>query len=87
MFQHDVLAARAMNRYVLLCTLTFPRPISPKESETQELLFNSGGHTNTERGYLPTLREKLLAEQATDSDLSGLDIQISRSDRHPLDGL
>lgn len=61
MQHHDVLAARAMNRYVILC-----------------------GHTNTERGYLPILKQKLLAETSKDQALAGLDIQISQTDEHPL---
>ncbi|KAH8111862.1 GTP cyclohydrolase 1 type 2/Nif3 [Phellopilus nigrolimitatus] len=64
MSHHEVLAARAMNRYVLLC-----------------------GHTNTERGYLPVLKAKLLDAQGEDPELSGMDVQVSEADKHPLVGL
>ena len=44
------------------------------------------GHTNTERGYLPTLAEKLRAE-LKDASFSGerVEVLISCKDRHPLD--
>ena len=54
----------------------------------------TGGHTNTERGYLPTLAEKLRqslqdvageeanAEHA--SVLRSLEVVVSTKDRHPL---
>ncbi|KAL5533599.1 hypothetical protein ACEPAG_59 [Sanghuangporus baumii] len=61
MQHHEVLAARAKNRFVLLC-----------------------GHTNTERGYLKILRQKLLVEQKKESDLAGLEVEISKMDEHPL---
>ncbi|THH02804.1 hypothetical protein EW145_g6703 [Phellinidium pouzarii] len=64
MAHHEVLAAKALGRYVILC-----------------------GHTNTERGYLPNLKQSLLAAPAEDSALSGLEIQISEEDRHPLQGV
>ena len=61
--QHEVLAAVACGRHVVLC-----------------------GHTNTERGYLPTLAEKLRSE-LEDSRFSGekVEVHISTEDRHPLD--
>jgi dinuclear metal center YbgI/SA1388 family protein len=37
------------------------------------------GHTNTERGYLPVLREKMVAIE------SSLDVRISEADRWPFD--
>ncbi|KAK7036284.1 GTP cyclohydrolase 1 type 2/Nif3 [Favolaschia claudopus] len=45
------------------------------------------GHTNTERGYLPTLATKLKEElaAAAESDLGNVDIVISQSDAHPLE--
>ncbi|KAL5536101.1 hypothetical protein ACEPAF_4206 [Sanghuangporus sanghuang] len=61
MQHHEVLAARAKNRFVLLC-----------------------GHTNTERGYLKVLRQKLLAGQKTEPDLAGMEVEISKMDEHPL---
>ncbi|KAG8969747.1 hypothetical protein FRC03_001092 [Tulasnella sp. 419] len=49
------------------------------------------GHTNTERGYLPTLKKRLedeLAQEDTDRGIEGLpkyEVAISEADRHPLD--
>lgn len=59
---------------------------------------NPGGHTNTERGYLPILASKLRKElrhyqeteiftALTDSDqevVRQLEIDVSAEDRHPL---
>ena len=61
--QHEVLAAVANGRHVVLC-----------------------GHTNTDRGYLPMLAEKLRSE-LKDSSFSGekVEVHISTEDRHPLD--
>lgn len=44
------------------------------------------GHTNTERGYLPTLAERLRAE-LKDTGFSGekVEVHISNRDEHPLD--
>ena len=44
------------------------------------------GHTNTERGYLPKLAEKLRAE-LKDTNFSGerVEVHISNKDKHPLD--
>lgn len=47
------------------------------------------GHTNTERGYLPVLAEKLVRELSLDarsgtSELPTLDVQVSKEDCHPL---
>ncbi|PCH34142.1 NGG1p interacting factor 3 [Wolfiporia cocos MD-104 SS10] len=43
------------------------------------------GHTNTERGYLPTLAEKLNRELSADGGLQQkLEIRVSKQDRHPL---
>jgi len=63
MSHHEVLAAIASGRHVVLC-----------------------GHTNTERGYLPTLAEKLRAE-LKDTSFSGeeVEVHVSSKDRHPLD--
>ncbi|KAG8948689.1 hypothetical protein FRC04_009455 [Tulasnella sp. 424] len=46
------------------------------------------GHSNTERGYLPTLRTKLLEELKTDSDLAdaaSLEVEVSQTDADPLE--
>ncbi|KAF9786727.1 GTP cyclohydrolase 1 type 2/Nif3 [Thelephora terrestris] len=63
MSHHEVLAAVASGRHVVLC-----------------------GHTNTERGYLPTLAEKLRAE-LKDTNFGGesVEVHVSSKDRHPLD--
>jgi hypothetical protein len=49
----------------------------------------SGGHTNTERGYLPTLAAKLRAElemdEGKENGFKAAGIHISREDKHPLD--
>ncbi|KAJ7105574.1 NGG1 interacting factor 3-like protein [Mycena epipterygia] len=44
------------------------------------------GHTNTERGYLPTLATKLRSELeiAPDSSLGSVEVIISQVDAHPL---
>jgi putative NIF3 family GTP cyclohydrolase 1 type 2 len=64
--QHDVLAAVAAGRDVILC-----------------------GHTNTERGYLPTLASKLTATLKEDNIATSMGtepiVNVSQSDRHPLD--
>jgi len=41
------------------------------------------GHTNTERGYLPILREKLQAELAVEEG-GPYEVYVSREDAHPL---
>ncbi|KAF9528115.1 NGG1p interacting factor 3 [Crepidotus variabilis] len=65
MMHHDVLAAVAAGKHVILC-----------------------GHTNTERGYLPLLAQKLRQElPLQDFQDQGLevDILVSEQDRHPLE--
>lgn len=42
-----------------------------------------GGHTNTERGYLPTLASKLQAELAKEGE-SEVEMFVSEKDKHPL---
>ena len=45
-----------------------------------------GGHTNTERGYLPVLASKLRAELDGEGKRFGAaSVHISQEDRHPLD--
>ncbi|THU79629.1 NGG1 interacting factor 3-like protein [Dendrothele bispora CBS 962.96] len=64
MGHHEVLAAVAAGKHVILC-----------------------GHTNTERGYLPTLASKLqeeLQRHELDSDFKDVQVLISKSDVHPL---
>jgi len=50
----------------------------------------AGGHTNTERGYLPVLASKLQQEFAKVEPgeprlMDQLVIHISKADKHPLD--
>ncbi|KZV98856.1 NGG1p interacting factor 3 [Exidia glandulosa HHB12029] len=43
------------------------------------------GHTNTERGYLKVLQQRLTTELASEDGVSGYTVLISQKDRHPLD--
>lgn len=51
-------------------------------------LIAIGGHTNTERGYLPTLAKSIWTELATGSGYSAesicVEIHVSEADMHPL---
>lgn len=82
--QHEVLAAVASGRNVILC-MSSDRPLRKKNSK--KLLL--GGHTNTERGYLPVLASKLRTElEKSDGDgkkFEAASVHISQEDRHPLD--
>jgi len=66
MSHHEVLAAVAAGKHVMLC-----------------------GHDNTERGYLPILAEKLLAElrnpQLNGQGLEDVEVVVSQADKHPLE--
>lgn len=44
----------------------------------------SGGHDNTERGYLPTLRKKL-EDSLSNEDNGPFEVVVSTKDRHPLE--
>ena len=48
-----------------------------------------GGHTNTERGYLPILaaklRQELCGEEYKNQGVKEVEIFISQEDRHPLE--
>ncbi|KII93069.1 hypothetical protein PLICRDRAFT_35236 [Plicaturopsis crispa FD-325 SS-3] len=63
MSHHEVLAAVAAGKHVILC-----------------------GHTNTERGYLPQLRDLLVQklEEEPDSGAEAVLVSVSGADRHPL---
>ncbi|KAG6910786.1 hypothetical protein DXG01_007674 [Tephrocybe rancida] len=65
MSHHEVLAAVAAGKHVVLC-----------------------GHTNTERGYLPDLANKLRHELQHDADqdpeVAGVEVIVSQKDEHPL---
>ena len=68
-------------------TLYFVGPSNTLLVRTLKILF-LGGHTNTERGYLPVLASKLQAElaaQGDEKDSISAKIHISQEDRHPLD--
>jgi putative NIF3 family GTP cyclohydrolase 1 type 2 len=52
-----------------------------RSKSSSDLLFGTlGGHTNTERGYLPLLANRLLEEVPQD----GLEVLVSEEDKHPL---
>ncbi|PPQ72412.1 hypothetical protein CVT24_002983 [Panaeolus cyanescens] len=72
MSHHEVLATVAAGRHVILSAKSMP----------------VGGHTNTERGYLPILAAKLRSElQATEFKELGLhevEVLVSEKDQHPL---
>jgi hypothetical protein len=63
-----------------------PRTVLFEENAQKSLL---GGHTNTERGYLPVLASKLRAELAKlegeEKRFAAASVHISQEDRHPLD--
>jgi hypothetical protein len=76
--QHEVLAAVAAGKHVVLC-----KPFLPDLAFLRSCLY-PGGHTNTERGYLPTLATKLRQHLAEDQ-VEGVELIVSEKDRHPLD--
>ena len=90
--QHSVLAAVAGGGFVALCKSD---PIF-RYSCVCSCIHSLGGHTNTERGYLRILAEKLKnqlqseAQHASASSpdlasaLSSLEIHVSTADKHPL---
>lgn len=46
------------------------------------IIYFLGGHTNTERGYLPTLALKLQHELKVEN--LSLEVIVSKNDKHPL---
>ena len=62
-----------MSFYVCLLTLLNTRVQRAER-------YYAGGHTNTERGYLKTLRQKLVE----DKELGKVSVEISEKDAHPL---
>ena len=95
MQHHEVLAAVAKGVNVILCASSLLLYFQLRVNETQ--LSLPGGHTNTERGYLPifasNLRQKLystdLRELSEDELeyaplLRVIDIRMSEMDKHPL---
>jgi hypothetical protein len=69
-------------------TLYFVSPSNALLVSTLKVPF-PGGHTNTERGYLPilayNLREELAKHLGDEKDSIPANIQISQEDKHPLD--
>ena len=67
--------------------------VSPRivlfEKKRKAQVSRLGGHTNTERGYLPVLASKLHTELAKlggeEKIFETTSIHISQEDRHPLD--
>lgn len=47
--------------------------------------LSKGGHTNTERGYLPILASKLEAQLHAAAFDEPFDIVVSNTDKHPLE--
>jgi hypothetical protein len=62
-----------------------PIPGCRWSSDVLTLKYSPGGHTNTERGYLPTLAHMLQRELACELESSQeIEICISQQDKHPL---
>ena len=67
-----------------------PVPMSSYVSRIVTLFFfgiltpDIGGHTNTERGYLPTLASKLELQLRTAAFDEAFDVVVSETDKHPL---
>jgi putative NIF3 family GTP cyclohydrolase 1 type 2 len=47
------------------------------------ILVYAGGHSNTERGYLPLLQQKLIAG-LVEEGIQDVDIVVSSKDKDPL---
>lgn len=76
MSHHEILAFTARGQHVILCAAT---------ATMRYWLIASGNHSNTERGYLPTLRQRLLAALAGDADGKDAEVIVSEADRDPLE--
>lgn len=91
MSHHEVKDAVAGGVNVILCTC--PRSPQERRDDNNDIHF-PGGHTNTERGYLPILGQKLKqaltefasaeADAAHASALRSLEVEVSKEDKHPL---
>lgn len=89
MSHHEVLAAVQSGHNVILCKSLLLWLLSYLTME-----MSAGGHTNTERGFLPWLAKDIEEfiqeeiEQPTDPAevemLKGLEIVVSQQDKHPL---
>lgn len=87
MSHHEVLAAVATGHNVVLCEALHFHAV-PRPSNLPPSIFCPGGHTNTERGYLPVLADRLKQElyivTPAGSSAEPQDVIISEQDRHPL---
>jgi len=82
--QHEVLASVAAGKHVILCEYSTTSPTSNGSRVARGTDTSlTGGHTNTERGYLPILAQKLHNE-LTEEGHENIDISISQNDEHPL---
>ncbi len=89
MSHHEVLAAVQSGHNVILCEYLLLWLLSYLTT-----VISAGGHTNTERGFLPWLAKDIEEfiqeeiEQPTDPAgvelLKGLEIVVSQQDKHPL---
>jgi putative NIF3 family GTP cyclohydrolase 1 type 2 len=81
------LAAVAAGKHVILCKCIYVI-ITLSLSELEFHRFQ-GGHTNTERGYLPVLAKKLQLElqsnEFKDQGLGDVEVLVSQKDHHPLE--
>ena len=81
--QHEVLAAVAAGKYVILCKCIYV--IITLWAQFHRF---QGGHSNTERGYLPILATKLHHElqsnEFKDQGLGDVEVLVSQKDQHPL---
>ena len=101
MSHHEVLAAMQSGHNVILCEypfFLFPLSVRLCPVPCLHRLSNGGpipgGHTNTERGYLPWLAKDILEfiqeEVAQPTDPAGaellkdLEVVVSQRDQHPL---
>ena len=82
--QHEVLAAVAAGKYVILCKCIYV--IITLWAQFHRF---QGGHTNTERGYLPILATKLHHElqsnEFRDQGSADVEVLVSQMDHHPLE--
>ncbi|KAF5358674.1 hypothetical protein D9758_007664 [Tetrapyrgos nigripes] len=90
MGHHEVLAATAAGKHVILCKYTFNHSdhvlIALSAFFCPLCLHDAlkGGHTNTERGYLPNLAFQLKAMLEKEQGFDDVEVIVSSSDAHPL---
>ncbi|KAG8739822.1 NGG1 interacting factor [Ceratobasidium sp. 414] len=80
-FQHEVLAAVAQGTSVILCERLYLSLF-----HQSHIIMLTGGHSNTERPYLPTLQRKLQEALDQDPEFQGekYEVVISSADKDPL---